>query len=63
MDPGRISQDHESINRERDNTTKKVILEARRYIENHYQDPSLSVEMICRELHMSLLIFPRCSAR
>ena len=44
---------HEGINRERDNTTKKVILEARRYVENHYQDPSLSVEMICRELHMS----------
>ena len=37
---------HESINRE-----------ARRYIENHYQDPSLSVEMICRELHMSPAYF------
>lgn len=48
---------HESLNRERDNTTKKVILEARRYIENHYQDPSLSVEMICRELHMSPAYF------
>ena len=48
---------HESINRERDNTTKKVILEARRYIENHYQDHSLSVEMICRELHMSPAYF------
>ena len=48
---------HESLNRERDNTTKKVILEARRYIESHYQDPSLSVEMICRELHMSPAYF------
>ena len=48
---------HEGINRERDNTTKKVILEARRYVENHYQDPSLSVEMICRELHMSPAYF------
>lgn len=52
---------HESLNRERDNTTKKVILEARRYIENHYQDPSLSVEMICRELHMSPAYFSPCS--
>ena len=48
---------HEGINRERDNTTKKVILEARRYVENHYQDPSLFVEMICRELHMSPAYF------
>lgn len=48
---------HESLNRERDNTTKKVILEARQYIESHYQDPSLSVEMICRELHMSPAYF------
>ncbi len=48
---------HEALKQVRDNTTKKVILEAKQYIECHYQDPSLSVEMICRELHMSPAYF------
>ncbi len=48
---------HEALKRVRDNTTKKVILEAKQYIECHYQDPSLSVEMICRKLHMSPAYF------
>lgn len=45
------------LNQERDNTTKKVIVEAKQYIQDHYQNPELSVEMICRELHMSPAYF------
>lgn len=48
---------NESLNKERDNTTKKVILEAKEYINEHYQDPDLSVEMMCRQLHMSPAYF------
>ncbi|MDD3251020.1 MAG: response regulator [Lachnospiraceae bacterium] len=48
---------NEVLNRERDNTTKKVIVEAKSYIQEHYPDPDLSVEMICRELHMSPAYF------
>ncbi len=48
---------NKKVNAERDNTTRKVILEAKRYIQEHYQDPELSVEMICRELHMSPAYF------
>lgn len=50
-------QMNERMNRERDNTTRRVILEAKRYIQEHYQNPDLSVEMICRELHMSPAYF------
>lgn len=48
---------HAVMNRERDNTTRKVILEAKRYIHEHYQNPDLSVEMMCRQLHMSPAYF------
>ena len=48
---------NEMMNRERDNTTRRVILEAKRYIQENYQNPDLSVEMICRELHMSPAYF------
>lgn len=48
---------HDVMNRERDNTTRKVILEAKRYIQEHYQNPDLSVEMMCRQLHMSPAYF------
>lgn len=48
---------NEAVNQERDNTTRKVILEARQYIQDHYQDPDLSVEMMCRQLHMSPAYF------
>ena len=48
---------NEGMNRERDNTTRKVILEAKEYIQEHYKDPDLSVEMICRQLHMSPAYF------
>lgn len=50
-------QIHEKMNRERDNTTRKVILEAKQYIQENYQNPDLSVEMICRKLHMSPAYF------
>ncbi|MDO5406947.1 MAG: response regulator [Eubacteriales bacterium] len=48
---------HEAMNQERDNTTKKVILDAKQYIQDHYQDPDLSVEMMCRQIHMSPAYF------
>lgn len=48
---------HQAMNRERDNTMKQVIREARQYILDHYQEPELSVEQICRHLHMSPAYF------
>ncbi|MFT4105733.1 MAG: response regulator [Lacrimispora sp.] len=45
------------INQERDMTARQVIQEAKQYILDHYQDPDLSVEMICRHLHMSPAYF------
>lgn len=48
---------NEAMNRERDNTTRRVIEEAKEYIREHYSDPELSVEMLCRYLHMSPAYF------
>ena len=48
---------NESINQRRDSTTRQVIEEAKLYIQEHYPDPELSVEMICRQLHMSPAYF------
>ena len=48
---------NEAVNRERDNTTRRVIQEAKEYIREHYSDPELSVEMLCRHLHMSPAYF------
>lgn len=48
---------NQAINQERDMTTRQVIQEAKQYIQDHYQDPDLSVEMICRHLHMSPAYF------
>lgn len=48
---------NEALNRERDNTTRKVILEAKAYIQENYGDPELSVDMLCRHLHMSPAYF------
>ncbi len=45
------------INQERDMTARQVIQEAKQYILDHYKDPDLSVEMICRHLHMSPAYF------
>ena len=42
---------------ERSNTTKHVIREAQRYIQDNYPDPELSVEKICRHLHISPAYF------
>ena len=50
-------QMNEMMNQERDNTTRRVILEAKRYIQENYQNPELSVEMLCREFHMSPAYF------
>lgn len=46
-----------AMNRERDNTTKQIILEAKTYIQEHYPEPDLSVEKLCRHLHMSPAYF------
>lgn len=48
---------NKAINQERDMTTRQVIQEAKQYIKDHYQDPDLSVEMICSHLHMSPAYF------
>ena len=48
---------NEAMNRERDNTTRKVIEEAKDYIREHYSNPELSVEMLCGYLHMSPAYF------
>lgn len=45
------------INQERDMTTRQVIQDAKQFILDHYQNPDLSVEMICRHLHMSPAYF------
>ena len=42
---------------ERTNTTKNVIRDAKQYIQENYQDPDLSVEKLCRHLHMSPAYF------
>lgn len=46
-----------AISRERDNTTRTIINKAKQYIMDNYQNPDLSVEMICRQLHMSPAYF------
>ncbi|MCM1126314.1 MAG: response regulator [Lachnospiraceae bacterium] len=48
---------NEALNRERDNTTRRAILEAKEYIRENYADPGLSVDMLCRHLHMSPAYF------
>ena len=48
---------NEALNRERDNTTRKVILNAKTYIQENYADSELSVDMLCRHLHISPAYF------
>lgn len=48
---------HEELGKERDNTTRNVISQAKQYIQDNYQNPDLSVEMLCRYLHMSPAYF------
>lgn len=48
---------NEAMAEERSNTTQNVIREAKQYIQNNYRDPDLSVEKICRHLHLSQAYF------
>ena len=48
---------NEAMTRRRDTTARQVIEEAKAYIQEHYPEPELSVEMICRQLHMSPAYF------
>lgn len=48
---------NQAINQERNMTTRQVIQQAKQYIMDNYQNPDLSVEMICRHLHMSPAYF------
>lgn len=45
------------LSRERESSTQQIIEEAARYIQENYPDPELSVEKICRHLHMSPAYF------
>lgn len=47
----------EMMGLERDNTAKRMILDAKQYIQENYQNPDLSVEMVCRQLHLSPAYF------
>lgn len=46
-----------TMDKERDNTTRQSMERAKQYIMENYQDPDLSVEQICRTLHMSPAYF------
>ena len=48
---------NETITCRRNNTTRQVIEDAKNYIQEHYQEPNLSVEMICRQFSMSPAYF------
>ena len=48
---------NEALNQARDNTTRKVIVEAKEYIQENFADPELSVDVLCRYLHMSPAYF------
>ncbi len=48
---------NEMMNQERDNAAKQMVREAKKYIEANYSNPDLSVEMICRHLHLSPAYF------
>lgn len=48
---------NQAMNQGRDNTMKQVIQKAKEYIMENYQDPDLSVEKICRQLHLSPAYF------
>ncbi len=48
---------NQAMNQERESSMKQIIQEAKRYIQENYPDPELSVEKICRHLHMSPAYF------
>ena len=45
------------MDEERDHAARQTMERARQYIMDNYQDPNLSVEQICRYLHMSPAYF------
>lgn len=45
------------MQQKRETTTKQIIKEAKEYIAEHYKNAALSVEMICKHLHMSPAYF------
>lgn len=47
----------QTISNERLNTGKSLISKAKTYVEEHFTDPSLSVEHLCAELHVSPAYF------
>lgn len=47
----------ESINRERSNTARNMIQDAKDYILKNFENPDLSVEMVCDYLHISQTYF------
>lgn len=48
---------HQQMSQERESSMQQVIQEAKRYIQENYPDPELSLEKICRHLHMSPAYF------
>lgn len=48
---------NQAMNQERESSMKQLIQEAKRYILENYPDPELSVEKLCRHLHMSPAYF------
>lgn len=50
-------QIYEQMSQERETSMQRIIQEAKRYIQENYSDPELSVEKLCRHLHMSPAYF------
>lgn len=48
---------HQYLREKRENTTKTIIEEAKLYISENFTNPDLSLEMICKHLHMSTAYF------
>ena len=48
---------HRKMSQKRESSMQQVIQEAKRYIQENYPDPELSVEKLCRHLHMSPAYF------
>lgn len=46
-----------ALNLSRESTSKKVVLEAKEYIGENFKDPELSLENMCRHLHLSPAYF------
>ena len=44
---------HERLTNARSNSTKSFVAKAKEYVENHYGDEELSLDLICRELGVS----------